>query len=307
MLSKQRLVAIVGPTASGKSELAVSIARRYKGEIISADSVQVYKGLNIGSAKVNGEWQVTNPNNKKFIYKNIPHYCIDFVNPKKRFTVAEYKTCADSAIVHITKRKKLPILVGGTGFYIQAVVDGIILPEVLPNKNLRKELAKKSLDELSADLGRLDPVRAKMIDVKNSRRLIRAIEIVTATKKSITPLKRKSRYNTLLIGIRPSDDVLRKNIERRARVQIATGLLREVRELRSQKIPRKRIQELGFEYRLALQCVEGIISDEKLTELLITANWQYAKRQMTWFKRDRRIHWVRSAEEAFVWMDNFLA
>src|SRR3989344_3066503 len=167
-MSKLKIVVIVGPTASGKSELADALARRFGGEIISADSRQVYKGLNIGTGKVPGKWRLINlpdskrslaiwqiPKAKVFMYKGVPHHCIDFVPPRKVFNAADFKKCAENAIKDITARGRTPILAGGTGFYIDTVVYDMALPEVLPNRKLRKMLEQKGPALLFAMLKKL--------------------------------------------------------------------------------------------------------------------------------------------------------
>ena len=163
---------ILGPTASGKSALGVKLAKKINGEIISADSRQVYKGLDIGSGKITRKEM-----------GGIPHYCLDIFSPKKIFTVVDFKKRADKAIEEIFAKNKTPIIVGGTGLYIQAIVDNIVLPEVKPDWKLRKELEKKTTEEMFKMLKNLDPERAKNIDAKNPRRLIRAIEIAKALGK----------------------------------------------------------------------------------------------------------------------------
>ena len=161
-----KIIAIVGPTASGKSDLAVKIARKYNGEIISADSRQVYRGLNIGTGKIT-----------KHEMLGVPHHLLDVADPKKRFTVADFKTLADKAIADISSRGKLPIICGGTGLYIDILTSGFVLPDVPPNPTLRKKLGQKTAAQLFVILKKLDPKRAENIDQTNSVRLIRAIEI----------------------------------------------------------------------------------------------------------------------------------
>lgn len=307
-----KLITIVGPTASGKSELAVFLAKKLDGEIISADSRQVYKYLDVGTNKVSGRWQYTQHIQHKklhnsaiakicniyvFVYKNIPHHCIDFVHPRKTFSVAKYKTCAEQAISQIVQRGRIPILVGGTGFYIQVVVDGIMLPEVPPDKKLWKDLENKSTEELYILLQKLDPNRAVGIDAKNPRRLIRAIEIATTLGK-VPIAKKQSPYNVLLIGIKKTDAELKAAIAKRSK-KLLTGLLKETKQLLQMKIPKKRIRELGFEYRLALTYLEiGRPSELELMHMLAKETWHYAKRQMTWFKRDKRIRWIKTKKDA---------
>lgn len=358
---KQKLIAIVGPTASGKSELAIFLARRikkyrfsgYKGaEIISTDSRQVYKFLDVGTNKVTPlrgghpaldagsiakKWIPDQARNDRVrTYKSIPHHCIDFVHPRHTFTVAEYKACAEKAIKKITQRDNIPILVGGTGFYVQAVVDGLVLPEVPPNQKLRAVLQKKTTEQLFRILQKLDPERAMRIDTKNPRRLIRAIEIVKATGKQLPKLAVQKRFKTLFLGIIKSNAELKRAIERRSKKQIP-GLLKEIQLLLKMKVPQKRIRELGFEYKLGLQYMQSVMPDlptgrqarqaglirhpgnkkngsrvkhgmtkSSLAEQLTKENWRYAKRQMTWFKRDKRVEWIKYRNEAFSLVKKFL-
>ncbi|OGZ46377.1 MAG: hypothetical protein A3J54_04275 [Candidatus Ryanbacteria bacterium RIFCSPHIGHO2_02_FULL_45_13b] len=342
---KKQLIVILGPTASGKSELAIFLAKQIKkhqgdsykeAEIISADSRQVYKYLDVGTNKVPGTWQTIGgfASDKKseakppivFIYKNIPHYCIDFVHPRKTYTVAEYKTCAEKAIKEISRRGNIPLLVGGTGLYIQAVTDGMLLPEVPPNVALRKKLEKKPTEQLFAILKKLDPRRALTIDAKNPRRLIRALEIVLFTQKSVPKLKIKSEFETLFIGIKKSDTELKHAIEQRSKKQI-TGLLKEAELLLKIHVPKKRIRELGFEYRLGLEFLTrkkslptSLLQREEFPHLekrgagrfndlimdLSKENWRYTRRQMTWFKRNKQIQWIQKNDKALYIMKKFL-
>lgn len=345
-----KLIAIVGPTASGKSELAVFLAKQtqkhrwggYTGaEIVSADSRQVYKYLDVGTNKVPGAWQqsstvtilqnnrvnkgITNNKNRAysyaiagkyalFLYKTIPHHCIDFVHPRKTFTVAQYKQCAEQAMQEIQERGNIPILAGGTGFYMDAILYGTAIPEVPPNNKLRKILEKKSVEELFIMLKKLDPGRASSIDAKNPRRLIRAIEIITATGKPIPPLgssQKQGPGNTILmIGIRHDPNQQKKRVEKMVRHMIHNGLLAETRMLKDKlHLSKKRIRELGFEYRCVLNYLEARLPSElgrpvsKLHRLgliqeLAKENGRYAKRQMTWFRRNKHIHWIRAKKDA---------
>ena len=279
---KRKIIVILGPTASGKSALGVKLAKKINGEIISADSRQVYKGLDIGSGKIT-----------KKEMRGVPHHCIDIVSPKKIFTVIDFKKCADKAIEKIFAKNKTPIIVGGTGLYIQAIVDNIILPEVKPNWKLRKELEKKTTGEMFKMLKKLDPERAKNIDPKNPRRLIRAIEI--AKKLGKTPkLKSMSRRDLDIgqIGIKLPDEILKINIEKRIKKMLKGGLVAETKKLRKSGLSWKRIYELGFEYKYPALFLRRKISKDEMLAKMLTENWQYAKRQMTWFKRDKRIKWI---------------
>lgn len=307
---KPKLIVIVGPTASGKSELAVKLDKTLRqssgrgGEIISADSRQIYRGLDIGTGKVTGQWSPnfrsptsdgsrTSESSEVFFYKKIPHYCIDFVSPRRTFTVAEYKKCAQKAIRDITGRGKIPILVGGTGFWIDTVVYNFNLPAVPPNRGLRKKLERKEVPELLKMLQKLDPARALSIEQKNPRRLIRAIEIAKALGH-VPKLIKRSPYNILWIGLAPSYKVGLRKIKERTETMIKLGLIPETKKLLQQGVSRKRIKEFGFEYRLALDAADHKLPIKELREKLLSETLQYARRQMTWFKKNKEIHWISS-------------
>lgn len=283
MSSTNKIIVILGPTASGKSALAVKIAKQVNGEIISADSRQVYKGLDIGSGKIT----------KKETH-GVPHYCIDLVSPKKIFTVVDFKKCADEAIEKIFAKNKIPIIVGGTGLYIQAIVNNVVFPEVKPNWKLRKRLEKKTTEEMFAALKKLDPKRAKTIDPKNPRRLIRAIEIAKSLGKTPNLDIQCPSWGFLQIGIKPPDKILKKNIEKRIKNIMKRGLIKETQKLRDSGLSWKRIYELGFEYKYPALFLQNKVSKEEMFAKMLLENWQYAKRQMTWFKRDKKIKWISS-------------
>ena len=311
--TKPKLLVIVGPTASGKSELAVKLAKKFHGEIISADSRQVYRGLNIGTGKIAGKWltwkrsfQVFgNGVSKLFVYKKIRHYCIDFISPKKTYTVAEYKKCAEAAIKDITAKGKLPILAGGTGFWIDALVYDMALPEVPPDQKLRRRLEKKSAAELLKILQKLDPERAKTIEQKNPRRLIRAIEIAKTIGK--TPeLKKRSTYETLWIGIRIPVVELQKRIHRRTLRWIKTGLVKEGKRLKRQGLSWKRFYELGFDYKPLADFLRGNVNEKKMISDINRGLELYTLRQMTWWKRNKEIKWVKNDKEAERLTSHFL-
>ena len=276
----KKMIVVLGPTASGKSDLAVRLAKKFDGEVISADSRQVYNGLNIGTGKIT-----------KREMRGVPHHLIDVASPTKTFTVAEYKKLADKSIGRIWSRGKLPIICGGTGFYIRAVIDNLIIPEVPPDKKLRRRLDKKTVDELFAILKSLDPRRAKEIDAKNPRRLIRAIEIATALGHVPHLEASLPSYDVLKVGLTLPDKILKQRIHIRLFARISRGMVAETKRLHKQGLSWKRMDELGLEYRYLARYLNGEISKKEMTIKLEKEIWQYAKRQRTWFKKDKRIRW----------------
>ena len=299
---KNKLIVILGPTASGKSGLAVKLAKKFNGEVISADSRQIYRGMDIGTAKISEK-------------EGIPHYLIDIVNPEEEFTVAQYKKMAIKTIEDIQKQGKVPFLVGGTGLYIKAVVDNLEIPKVVPSQALRKKLETKTVEELFEDLKRLDPKTAEIIDSKNKRRLIRALELKMISGVSFVSAKKicESLFNTLQIGIKTSKERLYKKIDQRIKEQIEQGLEAEVKnifEKLCQKIPEEKVWQLpsmsGICYQEFKKYFEEEIGLPKVIQLIKLHNRQYARRQMTWFKRDKRIHWLGKLKEAEELIEEFL-
>lgn len=307
MKNLPKIMVVLGPTASGKSELAVKLAKKLNGEIISADSRQVYKGMDIGTGKVpisysppaGGEStksSIPAQAGMQIFYKGIRHHLLDVVSPKQKFDVVKYKKLAEKAIEDILRRGKLPIICGGTGFYIQAIIDNIIFPEVKANIKLRKKLEKQPLNKLLPKLKKLDLARFKNIDRKNKRRIIRAIEIAETLGK-VPKLKSKPKYEALQIGININKETLKKNIEKRLEKRLKQGLIAEVKKLHSPPtggVSWKKLIDFGLEYKFVALYLRGKLTKQEMIEQLKTAIGQYAKRQMTWFKRDERIVWLKN-------------
>lgn len=275
-----KLIAVLGPTATGKSDFAVMLAKKIGGEIISADSRQVYTGLDIGSGKIT-----------KAEMQGIPHHLLDVANPKKIFSVAEYKSLAEKAIADILVRGNVPILCGGTGFYIDAVANGITHPEVPPNNELRKKLDMRSTAALFTALKKLDPKRAETIDRHNKVRLIRAIEIAKALGE-VPLLVKEEKYDVLFLGLDAPDAVLKEKTQKRLLSRIEDGMLQEVKRLHENGVSWKRLETLGLEYRACAQFLQKKIDKESFIEGLRNDIWHYAKRQRTWFKKNKNIVWL---------------
>lgn len=281
----KKIVVILGPTATGKSELAVELAQKFNGEVVSADSRQVYTGLDIGTGKITEKEM-----------GGIPHHMLDATSPKKVFTVTEWKKMADLKIADILSRGKLPIVCGGTGFYIQSIVDNFVLPEVPPNPKLRKRLENKTVAELFKILKKLDAKRAQTIDKNNPMRLIRAIEIATSLGQVPKIKKERNPYQILQIGLTLPDSTLQKKIHDRVISRMKKGMIREAENLHANGLTFKRMHSLGLEYRLLADYLEWKLTRKEFIQKLETEIWQYAKRQMTWFKRDKKIHWFHPRE-----------
>jgi len=290
---KPQVIVVLGPTATGKSDFAVDVAKKINGEIISADSRQVYVGLDIGSGKVPRDKNTKyNIRNTEYLYRGIPHYLLDIANPKKVFTVAEYKKLADKKIVEIISRGKIPIIVGGTGFYIDSLINNSIFPEVKPNKKLRKELYSNSAIANFEYIKKIDPERAKNIDPHNNVRLVRAIEIALSLGK-VPKIKTSPKYETIIVGLDFSDDELKERIEKRLISRLKDGMLDEAKKLHGQGLTFKRMEQLGLEYRYMAKFLQGKINKKEMIEQLYSEIWKYAKRQRTWFKRNKSIIWVK--------------
>lgn len=277
---KPRVLVILGPTATGKSDLAVKLAKQLDGEVISADSRQVYKGLDLGSGKIT-----------KKEMKGVLHHLLDVANPKKVFSVSQFQKLAEKKINEITKRGKLPIVCGGTGFYIDTLIRGLHFPEVKENKKLRAKLEKNTASELFSKLKKLDPTRAKTIDKYNKVRLIRALEI--ATSLGVVPkIESRQLYDAFYIGLDLPDLELKKRIPTRLKKRLKAGMVAEVRRLKKEGVSYRRLESFGLEYKNCALFLQKKISEKEMIENILKESFQYAKRQRTWFKRNKEIKWL---------------
>lgn len=302
-MTKPRIIAVVGPTSSGKSDLAVELARRFNGEVVSADSRQVYKGLDIGSGKITRREM-----------KGVPHYLLDVASPKAPlaggFTVSRYKKEATRAINKIIKRGKVPILCGGTGFYIDSLLYAWPIPEVKADNKLRARLHQQSNEKLFKTLQKLDPVRAKSIDRHNKLRLVRALEITKITGNPVPHFQlfnlKTSPYQILKIGLYPKNELLKK-IKTRLLKRIRAGMVKEVKNLKASGVSSKKLESFGLEYRYVNRYLEGNLTKDLMVSELTASINHYAKRQMTWFKRDKNTIWLDAPEKAFSKVQDFLS
>lgn len=291
---KPRVIVIVGPTASGKTSTSIKVAKELNGEIISADSMQIYKDMNIGTAKPSKEEM-----------SGINHYMIDIVSPNEIFNVAKYKEMAEIKIEEILQKGKIPIIVGGTGLYIDSLINGIEFANVTEDLEYRKKLLEKAEIEganaLHNELFEIDRESAEKIDVNNVRRVIRALEVYKVTGKTKTQLDRESlkeiKYDYRLYGIEWEREKLYSRIEERVDIMLKEGLVKEVEMLIGKyNISKTAMQGLG--YKEVIEFLKDEISYESMVDKLKMETRRYAKRQLTWFRRNKNITWCNIDEIA---------
>ncbi len=278
------LIVVLGPTASGKSSLGITLAQRFHGEIVSADSRQVYRGLDIGTAKVTTEEQAL-----------VPHHLLDIVEPNETYTVSQFQHAAFAVIDAILTRQHIPFLVGGSPHYIQSVVDNLEMPQVAPQHALRAQLEQRSLDDLLQELQERDPQSYATIDRNNPRRVIRALEVCIVTGKPFSEQRGLARplYRSLLLGIQWPREVLYRRIDTRVDERMQQGMVQEVQGLLDVGISHERLEALGLEYRFVARWLRGeFASEEQMVERLKYAIHDFTRRQLTWFRRDKRIVWI---------------
>lgn len=310
-LRLQKLIVILGPTASGKTDLSLKLARRFNGEIVNADSRQIYRDMNIGTGKVEAEKRRYKRRKTQIVAQGVVHYLIDVVNPDEEFSLAEYKKMAIAAIGEILKRGKVPFLVGGTGLYIQAIVDNLEIPAVPPNKKLRAQFEKEikksgGLAKWYKKLLRLDPGAAKVVDKNNPRRIIRALEVCLSTGKPFSKSRERGEqlFDVLQIGIDLPREKLYKQIDARVEQMIKDGLIDETKKLLKKHKPSLPSMS-GIGYKeiggYLSQKVRKSESQKVFNEAVQKIKFRthaYARRQMTWFRRDKRIKWIKNNKEA---------
>lgn len=294
---KNKIIVILGPTASGKTSLAIKLAYRFNGEIISADSRQVYKGMDIGTGKDLDEYN--------YQEQKIPYHLIDVVSPKTSFDLAKWRKKADRAIKDILKRGKLPIIAGGTGLYLEAIVQNYSLSLIKPNKILRIKLEKLTADKIFNKIEKLNPIFAKKInnsDKKNKRRLIRYYEILQAGE-NICKKNKNDSYKFLILGVTHPRKVLLERIYKRLIDRLEKEkMIEEVKTLHKSGVSWKRLEGFGLEYKFISYFLQGKINYEEMVEKLNIAIRQFAKRQMAWFRRWERkvgkIYWIKNYQDA---------
>ncbi|MDP7027633.1 MAG: tRNA (adenosine(37)-N6)-dimethylallyltransferase MiaA [Candidatus Marinimicrobia bacterium] len=292
LIHQFNIITILGPTATGKTQLSVQLAHKLGGEIISADSRQVYRGMDIGTGKDLNEYN--------FKDVSIPYHLIDIVAPMEEYNVAQFQRDFQRVYSDITKRKKLPILCGGTGFYIKAVLMDFQLPKTEPDKQLRQKLENWELEDLINELETISPGASVNTPVDTKRRVIRAIEVAKSRDREKETGKRGAEnsnlQDTTVIGIEYPREVIRERITKRLHSRLNSGMIEEVEALLIGGVTHHRLDTLGLEYRFISRFLKGDYSKEKMTGLLNTAIHQFAKKQMTFFRNMEnngiKIHWI---------------
>ena len=291
---KPKVIVICGPTASGKTALSIELAKKIDGEIVSADSMQIYKDMDIGSAKPSAEEM-----------QGIKHYMLDFVSPEQRYNVADYKEEAVQAIEEILKKGKVPIVVGGTGLYVDSLIYGIEYPKMEFDEEYRKELEKRAevegLEELYKEAQKIDPEAMKNISKNDRKRIIRVLEIYKATGKTKTEQEIESRKNEVpydykVFAINMDRELLYNRINKRVDIMIEQGLIEEVKNIVTKylKYPTA-MQDLG--YKEIKEYLDGIITKEEAIEKVKQETRRYAKRQLTWFRKNKDTVWIDGADD----------
>lgn len=294
-MNKPKVIVIAGPTASGKTSLSIELAKRINGEIISSDSMQIYKDMTIGTAKPTTEEM-----------DGIKHYLIDFVSPDKRYSVAEFKKDAENAIEDILTKGKIPIVVGGTGLYIDTLIYGIEYPEIDFDENYRNELmriadSEDGLEKLYEEAKSIDEDAVKKISPNDKKRITRILEIYKATGKTKTEFEKLSRENDVkydykVFAINMDREKLYERINLRVDLMIEQGLIEEVEELvKKYKDFPTAMQGLG--YKEVVEFFEGKLTQDEMIDKIKQESRRYAKRQLTWFRKNKDIIWIDGLEE----------
>jgi len=288
------VVAILGPTASGKSALAIALSRRFDGEVVACDSTAVYRGFDIGTDKVPLHEQ-----------QGVPHHLIDVVDPTEAYSAARYARDAERVIRGITARGRLPVLAGGTGLYYRALTRGLF-PGPGRDSDLRRRLrrvsARRGVEWLHGWLQRIDPPSAARIQPHDEKRLVRALEVYRLTGRPLTQHFADTRaplgdYDIVAIGLRLSAEETAARVARRVDEQFSRGLADEIRGLLSAGLPQTTHPFTGLVYRQVLEMLRGVRDEAATRELIVRENRRYARRQLIWFRKEPNLHWIHGAGE----------
>mgnify|MGYP001610782170 CR=1 FL=1 len=303
-----KLVVVTGPTAAGKTEWGLRLAKKFKGEIISADSRQIYTKMDIGTAKPQGEWR-TRGQHRAYFVDGVRDHLVDFLDPGKQFTVVEFRDLVMKHINACARRDHRPFVVGGTGLYIQALVENYTIPRIPPNRKLRRSLEQKDTADLVQLLQILDADAAAKIDRRNKRRVIRALEVCILSGEPISAQQMRGEpiFDTLKIGVQIDREELYKRIDKRIEVMVRQGLLGEVQSLVRQRYAWELPSMSAMGYRQFRPYLEGKATLETVVEHLKRDTRHFARRQFTWFRRDKEIQWCKTYAQAERLVKKFLS
>jgi len=298
----KKLLVIVGPTGTGKTDLALAAAKKFDGELVSADSRQIYIGMDIGTGKIDLRSKISDVRKEtgKWIVGGVPIHLYDLITPDETFSVATYQQLAYKKIADIHKRNKLPILVGGTGLYVRAVVKGLKIPKVAPDKKLRAQLESRPLSSLVRELERVDPQAAEEVDKNNQRRVVRALEVYHQTGEPFSKLKSKFKvgFNALKIGLISDRDYLYARVDSRIDSWVNTGFIEEVKTLLN-KGYKETVALKALGYQQISMYLEGKILLEEATQRIKFGHHNYIRGQITWFRKEPGISWFDIATPGF--------
>ncbi|WP_206830716.1 tRNA (adenosine(37)-N6)-dimethylallyltransferase MiaA [Alicyclobacillus fructus] len=294
MIEKQPMICVVGPTGVGKSELSVEIALKYGGEVVSADSMQIYRGMDIGTAKLRPEEMC-----------GVPHHLLDIADPSEKFTVAEWKRQADRVIDDILARGRLPVVCGGTGLYVRALLDDLDFSQTPEDAELRAALDRRANEEglqrLYEELCARDPERAKMIHPHDRKRIVRALEVALLRGRGMSAdydwTPRQGRYEALVLGITMPREALYKRIDARVETMWRRGLADEVRRLLQAGVPVEGTAMQAIGYKEVVAYLNGSVSEEEAIRIIQQSTRRFAKRQWSWFRHDPRVRWFAKGED----------
>jgi tRNA dimethylallyltransferase len=289
-----RLVAIVGPTATGKSALGIALARRFGGEVVSCDSTAVYRGFDIGTDKV-----------PLLEQQGIPHHMVDVADPTEEYSAARYAREAAAVVRDITGRGKLPILVGGTGFYYRALTRGLFegpSRDELLRRRLERVAARRGPECLHRWLARVDPPSAQRIQSRDVKRLVRALEVWILTREPLTDHFARTAsplpdYEVIAVALQIPQEETAVRVERRVHTQFEQGLLAEMRGLLARGVPETALPFTGLVYRQALEHLHGVRGEAETRELIVRENRKYSRRQLIWFRKEPNLRWIHAAGE----------
>ncbi|MBF8377146.1 tRNA (adenosine(37)-N6)-dimethylallyltransferase MiaA [Alicyclobacillus mali] len=294
MTDRKPIVCVVGPTGVGKSELSVEIARRYGGEVVSADSMQIYRGMDIGTAKLRPDEM-----------RGVPHHLLDIADPAEKFTVAQWKLQADAVIDDALARGRLPVVCGGTGLYVRALLDDLDFSQTPEDVHLRAALDRRADEEgvqaLYEELRAKDPERARMIHPNDRKRIVRALEVAmvrgTGMSEDYDWTPRHGQYEALVIGITMPREALYQRIDRRVEMMWRLGLVDEVKRLLAAGVPMDGTAMQAIGYKEIVAYLSGAVSEEEAIRIIQQSTRRFAKRQWSWFKRDPRVHWFTKGSD----------